>query len=118
MRPIFHKNDEACEAHIHLVLLVYWLVKTVRFQLKKDGIHSDWREIVRTMNTQKCVSTTMENNKGELLWIRRCSEPSVKARLIYTVLGMKQAPFTKKKSVVLKPELKKMPVPGFEIDTC
>ncbi len=117
MRPVFHKSDEACEAHIHLALLAYWVVNTVRFQLKKEGIHSDWREIVRVMNTQKCVTTTMVNSKGEHLWIRRCSEPTDKVRMIYTALRMKHAPFVKKKSVVLKPELKKIPVTDYETDT-
>ena len=74
MRPIFHKSDEASEAHINLAVLVYWIVNTIRFQLKKEGIHSDWREIVRIMNTQKCVTTTMVNDKGTTLWVRQCSE--------------------------------------------
>ncbi len=107
MRPVFQKSNEACEAHIHPALLAYWVVNTVCFQLKKGGIHSDWREIVRVMNTQKCVTNTMANSKGEHLWVRRCSEASDKFRMIYAALHMKQAPFVKKKSVVLKPELKK-----------
>jgi hypothetical protein len=40
-------------AHLHLGLLAYLVVNTIRYQLKKEGIHSRWREIVRTMNTQK-----------------------------------------------------------------
>jgi hypothetical protein len=60
LRPVFHRTDEACEARLHLGLLAYWLVSTIRFQLKKEGIHSDWRELVRVMNTQKCVTTTMD----------------------------------------------------------
>ena len=32
-----------------------WLVATIRYQLKQKGENSNWREIVRTMNTQKCV---------------------------------------------------------------
>lgn len=117
MRPIFHKSDEASEAHIHLAVLAYWIVNTIRFQLKKEGIHSDWREIVRIMNTQKCVTTTMVNDKGTTLWVRQCSEPNEKVKMIYAALKMKPAPFTRKKSVVLKTEPKKMPVAGFEVDT-
>ena len=104
LRPVFHKTDDACDAHLHLGLLAYWVVNTVRFQLKKEGIHSDWREIVRVMDTQKCVTTTMVNDSGQVLAVRCCSQPSEKVRLIYAALKMKEAPFVRKKSVVLKIE--------------
>ena len=41
LRPIYHKNDDSTMAHLHLGLLAYWLVNTVRYQLKKEGINSD-----------------------------------------------------------------------------
>jgi transposase len=53
LRPIYHKTDSAAMAHLHLGMLAYWLVATIRYQLKQQGINSDWREIVQTMNTQK-----------------------------------------------------------------
>jgi len=34
LRPIFHQTDKASEAHLHLGLLAYWLVNTVRYKLK------------------------------------------------------------------------------------
>jgi uncharacterized DUF497 family protein len=104
LRPIYHKNEDACDAHLHLGLLAYWVVNTVRFELKKAGIHSDWREIVRVMNTQKCVTTSMENDKNEIISIRCCSQPNEKVHQIYTALKMKEAPFVRKKSVVRKIE--------------
>ena len=107
LRPVFHKTDDACDAHLHLGLLAYWAVNTIRFQLKKEGIRSDWREIVRIMNTQKCITTTMENDKGQVLAVRCCSQPTEKVRLIYAALKMKEAPFIRKKSVVLKIEPQK-----------
>ncbi|MBN1768725.1 MAG: IS1634 family transposase, partial [Prolixibacteraceae bacterium] len=59
LRPIYHKTDDASMSHLHLGILAYWLVATIRYQLKQKGYNHDWREIVRTMNTQKCVSTTV-----------------------------------------------------------
>ncbi|MCH7411817.1 IS1634 family transposase, partial [Belliella sp. DSM 111904] len=32
LRPIYHKNDDATMAHLHLGILAYWLVNTVRHQ--------------------------------------------------------------------------------------
>ena len=104
LRPVFHKTDEATDAHLHLGLLAYWVVNTIRFQLKKEGIHADWREIVRVMNTQKCVTTTMCNDRGQTLAVRCCSQPAPKVRMIYAALKMKEAPYIRKKSVVLKIE--------------
>ncbi|MBE0637554.1 MAG: IS1634 family transposase [Bacteroidales bacterium] len=108
LRPIFHQNDDATMAHLHLGLLAYWLVNTIRHQLKKADIRSGWSEIVRIMNTQKCLTTIAQNKHDEIINIRRCSEPEEKVKLIYTALKYKHAPFTRKKSVVLKPTPKKI----------
>jgi len=108
LRPIFHQKDDSTMAHLHLGLLAYWLVNTIRHQLKKENIHSGWSEIVRIMNTQKCVTTVAQNNHDEIISIRRCSEPEAKVRQIYDALHYKHAPFTRKKSVVLKPTPKKI----------
>jgi len=99
LRPIFHKTDDASMAHLHLGLLAYWLVSTIRYQLKQTGYNHDWREIVRTMNSQKIVTTTFINEKDDVISIRQCSEPSVKVRTIYEKLNYKPKPFSKKKSV-------------------
>ena len=84
--------------------MAYWVANTIRFQLKGKGITSDWRELVRIMNTQKCVTTGMTNDKEQRLSIRCCSKPEPKVALIYDALQMKHAPFIRKKSVVLKIE--------------
>lgn len=105
LRPVYHQNDESTMAHLHLGLLAYWLVNTVRYQLKKEDIHSNWREIVRTMNTQKAVTTLAQNNHEDVIMIRRCSEPNQPVRKLYDALKYKYAPFVKRKSVVHKSEL-------------
>jgi len=100
LRPIYHKTDSAAMAHLHLGMLAYWLVATIRYQLKQQGINSDWREIVRTMNTQKCVTTSLVNIKDETISIRQCTEPTKEVKKIYDFLKYKYAPFVRKKSVV------------------
>ena len=106
LRPIYHKKDESTMAHLHLGLLAYWVVNTIRHQLKKEKIHSGWTEIVRIMNTQKAVSTIAQNDKDEIILIRRCTDPSQKVQMLYDALKYKYAPFTKKKFVVLKSEFR------------
>ena len=100
LRPIYHKTDKAAMAHLHLGLLAYWVVNTVRHQLKQKGIKKEWRDIVRIMNTQKVVTTTMENDCQQQIAIRQCSEPSQQVKEIYLALEYKVKPFSRKKSVV------------------
>jgi len=92
-------------AHLNLGILAYWLVATIRYQLKQKGINSDWREIVRRMNTQKCVTTSVVNIKQETISVRQCTEPTKEVKAIYDILNYKHAPFTRKKSVVPPAEI-------------
>ena len=153
LRPIYHKRDDATLAHINLGLLAYWVVNTIRFQLKRSetkntetkntetekigkenaetkktepknikikknnttdnqtinaSINFCWKEIIRTMNTQKAVTTTAQNNFEEIILIRRCSEPNEKVKAIYEKLKYKIQPYTKRKFVVHKSEMEKM----------
>jgi len=78
MRPVFHKTDDSTMAHLHLAILAYWVVNTIRHQLKDAGIKHQWSEIVRIMNTQKAVTTTAQNKCDQMIQIRRCSEPNEK----------------------------------------
>jgi transposase len=100
LRPIYHKTDNASMAHLNLGLLAYWLVASIRYQLKQGGINADWREIVRKMNTQKCVTTSVENISQQTISIRQCTEPTKEAKEIYDKLKYKYKPFTREKSVV------------------
>ena len=107
LRPIYHKNDKSTMAHLHLGLLGYWLLNTIRYQLKQKKINKSWQEIVRIGNTQKLVTTTAQNLDDELIQIKRCSEPIESITEIYKALNYKFYPFVKQKSVGHNPELKK-----------
>jgi len=107
LRPIYHKNDDATMAHLHLGLLAYWLVNTIRYQLKNNGINSCWSEIVRIGNTQKIITTSGCNTHDKIITVRKCSLPTQNLAHIYSILKIKPQPFTKRKSVVHKLELKK-----------
>ena len=107
LRPVYHKSDAGTMAHLHLGLLAYWVVNTIRCKLKAHGINSNWQEIVRIGNTQKIITTQGTNTSGAVIGIRKCSEPSEQLRNIQSVLLINPKPFTKRKSVVHKLELKK-----------
>jgi len=107
LRPVYHKSDAGTMAHLHLGLLAYWIVNTVRCKLKAYGINSHWQEIVRIGNTQKIITTQGTNTAGVVIGVRKCSEPNEQLKNIQSILLIKHKPFTKRKSVVHKPELKK-----------
>ena len=100
-------------AHLHLALQAYWLVNTIRHPLKSKGINHGWKEIVRIMNTQKAVTTTVQNSHEDLIAIRRCFEPNGKVAKIYDGLKFKHAHFTKRKFVVHNPEFEKSQLSHF-----
>jgi hypothetical protein len=100
LRPIYHKTNEASIAHLHVGLLAYWVVNTIRHQLKQKGINTQWTDIVRTMDTQKLVATNLTNEFEQPIIIRQCSEPIEDVARIYEVLKYKHKPFARKKAVV------------------
>jgi Transposase DDE domain len=104
LRPIYHKNDNATMAHLHLGLLGYWIVNTIRHQLKTKKINHDWKEILRISSTQKLVTTSIVDAEQNTIFITKCSEPSSKLHEIHKALKYKSRPFTRKKFVVPKPE--------------
>ena len=108
LRPIYHKKDKPAMAHLHLGLLAYWMVNTVRHQLKSKNINSTWTEIVRIANTQKVITTSGQNTYDQIITIRKCSEPNKSLKEIYDVLKSDYRPFRKRKSVVHKPTLIKI----------
>jgi hypothetical protein len=107
LRPIYHKTDQATMAHLHLGLLAYWLVNTIRYQLKQKGVNSSWKEIVRVANTQKVITTSGQNQQGITIHTRKCSEANQNLAKLYTLLQINHRPFTTRKSVVHKSKLKK-----------
>lgn len=105
LRPIYHKNDKSTMAHLHLGILAYWLVNTIRHQLKAKQINGNWSEIVRIANTQKVITTTGQNTFDKKVSIRKCSVPNQKLQIILDILKLKYQPFRKRKSVVHKKTL-------------
>ena len=96
LRPVFHQKDETCEAHLFLSVIAYTVVNTIKYKLKNHGIHHDWQNIVRIMNTQKAGTITMNKRNNKKINIRVCSMPSAGSQEIYSATGYKPMPFYRK----------------------
>ena len=93
---------------MHLGILAYQMVNTIRHQLKNHNINSSWMGIVRMGNSQEKITTSGNNTFGKTKITRKCSEPNEKLKITYDALESKSRSFTKRKSVVNKPEPKKL----------
>ena len=56
--------------------------------------NSQWKEIIRIMNTQKAVTTVSQNRYDEVIISHRCSDPTPKVEAIYRRLKYKPKPNT------------------------
>ena len=99
IRPIHHRNDERVESHIYLTLLAYQLVNTIRYMLKEKGIHHDWQNIVRIMNTQTIQSMILPT-QTKTICLEKPSRPIKEALEIYQATNTKSTIPAKKKYVV------------------
>ncbi|MCX6159713.1 MAG: IS1634 family transposase [Ignavibacteriae bacterium] len=100
LRPVFHILDEHADAHIHLGIVAYMVVSAIRYQLKKNNIHHDWQNIVRIMNTQKMIVSTVKDDGDQFLMIKKCTKPIPEVLEIYQAMNYKQTPFRMKKYVL------------------
>ena len=96
LRPNFHKRDQRAIAHINLAVLAYMVLNTIRYRLKSKGIHHDWTNIVRIMNTQIVATVTMTRRDNKQVNIRTCSVPATEALEIYSAMGYRHMPFYRK----------------------
>lgn len=93
LRPIYHQKDESADAHLFFGLLAYWIVNTIRYKLKLQGITHYWTELKRILSTQKAITTEGTNALEEHVTLRMCSEPTNKAAEIYRLLRYNPTPF-------------------------
>ena len=99
LRPVFHKKDKPCLAHLHLGILAYWVVATIRYQLRQKGYNKGWTQIVEIMDTQHSVATEMKNLQGDTIHIEKPTEPTELVREICEKVGVSPIPYKMKKSV-------------------
>ena len=99
LRPVFHKKDISCLAHLHLGVLAYWVVATIRYELKQKGMNKTWSQILDIMVTQKSVSSEMQNLKGEEIHTQQCSEPNEDVIAVLDKVNISQVPYKPIKSV-------------------
>jgi hypothetical protein len=68
LRPVYHKKDESSMAHLHLGLLAYWVVNTIRYQLKKGETETEEKAETKS-------KIEAETNTGEKIKTKKTAKP-------------------------------------------
>ncbi len=89
LRPIFHQTQARVDAHLFLTLLAYSIVHTIRYKLKKKGIHHSWDTIRGILASTNRVTTSMKCKDGTTLYIRQSTELNSEQKEIFDALGIK-----------------------------
>jgi len=92
MRPVFHKKENRSDAHIFITLLAYHLLHSIRISLKERGVQLSWPKIRDMMSTHCRVTNRMKTESGDILFIRKCTEPEDFHKMIYDSLNLDDVP--------------------------
>jgi transposase len=88
MRPVYHHKEERVSGHIFITVLAYYLVHTLRTQLKAKGIDDSWETIRRTMENQQRVTATFQTQDGRAVHLRSTTRAEPAQKMIYDALGI------------------------------
>ena len=92
LRPVFHQKENRSDGHIFITLLAYHLLHSIRSSLKQRDVHLSWRKIRELMSTHCRVTNRMKTESGNILFIRKCTEPEDFHKMIYDSLNLDHVP--------------------------
>jgi transposase len=91
-RPIHHQKELRADGHIFITVLAYHLLHSIRFKLRRDGIHHSWATIRDRFSTQVRITTTMKREDGKMIHIRKSSRAELFHKKIYDALKLPYQP--------------------------
>jgi transposase len=112
LRPVYHHKEDRVTGHLFITLLAYHLVHTLRYQLKRQGIHLSWDSIRNIMSTQQRLTITLPTDDNKTIHLRTTTQAEARQKQLYAALSIKPDPIGKCKTIIDK---KKSVVP-FEIN--
>ncbi len=97
LRPVYHRKDHRLEGHLFITILAYHLLASIQRELNKKGIAHRWITIRKQLATQQRVTASLNNDKGERLYIRQTTDPEPFHLEIYRALGLPSKPLRTKR---------------------
>jgi hypothetical protein len=92
LRPVFHQITDRVTGHLFITLIAYHLVHSIRYRLKQSGIHASWDDLRKFLTGQSRVTITMQCKNGDVVHVRKSTQPEPDQQKIYNVLGLKPNP--------------------------
>ena len=93
LRPVDHRILERIQGHVFVTVLADHLLCVIQGVLRTAGIHHHWTTLRTYFSAQVRVTTSMVNNKGQVIHIRPTSEPEPVHLNIDNALGIRPRPF-------------------------
>lgn len=88
LRPVHHQKECRVDGHLFITVLAYHILHTIRFNLRRKGIHHDWTTIRTLLSTNVRISTTMKRKDGKMIHIRKSSRVESFHKEIYYALNL------------------------------
>jgi hypothetical protein len=100
LRPVYHQIQRRVEGHLFISVLAYYLVHTLRLQLKAKGINEAWETIRNTLSTQVRITTTLQRRDGRAVHVRKASRPEPRQKKFYDALNLGPNPGGSQQTIV------------------
>ncbi|MEJ5300672.1 MAG: hypothetical protein WHS38_06760 [Thermodesulforhabdaceae bacterium] len=91
-RSVYHRLSRRIQDHVFLTVIAYHLVYVIQRALHKKGICHHWNTLRNYLNGKVQVTTTMINDKEQVIRIRHTSESEPIHVNIYQTLGLSLKP--------------------------
>ena len=91
-RPIRHHIERRSDGHLFITVLAYHVLHTIRFKLRKKGIHDSWSKIRERLSMHTRNTITQRRKDGKVIHIRKSSRPEPHQKLIYDALNIASVP--------------------------
>jgi transposase len=92
LRPIYHQKERRCDGHLFITTIAYHLLHTIRYKLRRQGIHFCWTTIRKQLSTQVRITTTMKRKDNKVVHIRKSSKAEPSHQAIYDALNLSYQP--------------------------
>jgi len=99
LRPIYHQKTSRVDSHIFISVIAYHILHTIRYKLKAHGIHESWESLRKELNTHCRLTSTLKSKNGQMIHIRKTSQPNPRQAEIYNALGITKIPGRTEKSI-------------------
>lgn len=87
-RPIFHQLQNRVQTHIFLCVLAYHLLISIETSFLRKKIHTSWATLREQLSTHQVVTAVLPTSCGQLLQIRKGTNPEKQHQAIYDTLGI------------------------------